>query len=188
MQQPRIDVTAILHFSRARFASSRSCDCGHAAPVCQVCANVGDALPCTTRCTCSPHSVAGRFSRPRSLPRRVAVLCGKSHRSFPCHFPSRTSGSDYTTLETRRDACACTRCLRYINRRVTPCYFVVSPPSVALSRSTCMYSSLGCSIVRIERRLSIVFYRRIGRQTIRRCSERKIFGNGIGSSRRLEAA
>lgn len=116
------------------------------------------------------------------------VLCGKSHRSFPCHFPSRTSGSDYTTLETRRDACACTRCLRYINRRVTPCYFVVSPPSVALSRSTCMYSSFGCSIVRIERRLSIVFYRRIGRQTIRRCSERKIFGNRIGSSRRLEAA
>lgn len=108
--------------------------------------------------------------------------------SMPLSLSNKWIGLHDSRDETRRDACACTRCLRYINRRVTPCYFVVSPPSVALSRSTCMYSSLGCSIVRIERRLSIVSYRRIGRQTIRRCSERKIFGNGIGSSRRLEAA
>lgn len=192
MQQPRIDVTAILHFSRARLASSRSRGCGHAAPVCQVCANVGDALPCTTRV-----ALAARIPWP-VVPRGLGVfrdesplsaenLTARFHATFPLERVDRITRLSRRDA-TRRDACACTRCLRYINRRVTLCYFVVSPPSVALSRSTWMSSSCGCSIVRIEHRLSVVLYRRVERQTIRSCSGRKIFGNGIGSSRRLEAA
>lgn len=118
----------------------------------------------------------------RSL-RKISALV-----SMPLSLSNEWIGLHDSRDATRRDACACTRCLRYINRRVTLCYFVVSPPSVALSRSTWMSSSCGCSIVRIEQRLSVVFYRRVERQTIRPCSGRKIFGNGIESSRRLEAA